>query len=81
MKLIKLVGRRNDLELGHEDGGTYGLTGLLGDEGHRWKILEWINQELEEGNTIRVVKVDVPGTLYPEPPELTSAPSRGKRTE
>ena len=55
--VIKLVGKRNDLELGYEEGNTYYETGLLADSGHSWKILEWIFQELKEGTKIRVVSV------------------------
>ena len=54
---IKLVGRLNELELGGvDDQGIYRPTGLLADPAHVWKILAWINAELEAGDTIQVVK-------------------------
>jgi hypothetical protein len=53
---IKLVGRLNDLELGTVEEGIYRSTGLLADKDHLWKILSWIDQELEDGTTIKVVK-------------------------
>lgn len=56
MKII-LRGRLNDLELGRVKDGTYTEMGLLADEAHRWKILEWIDQGLSAGEVIRVVKV------------------------
>ena len=59
--VIKLVGRLNDLELGYLEDNTYYLTGLLDDDGHRWKILEWIKQELEDGQTIKVVMTPAGG--------------------
>lgn len=54
---FKLRGRVNDLELGYVEDGIYHLSGLLADRDHTWKILEWINQELKEGNTIKVIKI------------------------
>lgn len=53
---IKLVGGVNELELGTVEDGVYNETGLLADNAHRWKILMWINTELEAGTIIRVVK-------------------------
>lgn len=54
-KIIRLIGERSDLELGYIEGGTYYKTGLLADEDHNWKILNWINNELESGWRIQVV--------------------------
>lgn len=56
-KIIKLVGKYNDLELGYEEEGTYYMTGLLEDHDHSWKILEWINQNLNDGHKIEVMRV------------------------
>lgn len=54
-KIIRLVGKHNDLDLGYVENGTYYETGLLDDSDHSWKILEWINQEIENGWQVKVV--------------------------
>ncbi len=54
---IKLVGKYNDLELGTvDDQDIYRPTGLLNDPDHVWKILHWIDVELQSGYPIRIVK-------------------------
>lgn len=54
---FKLVGKYNDLELGHVEEEVYYLDGLLQDCGHHWKLLRWIDENLQDGFEIRVLKV------------------------
>jgi hypothetical protein len=57
VKIIKLKGKYNDLELGAIYDGTYHQMGLLADKDHSWKILQWIATEIEAGDKIEVVMV------------------------
>lgn len=58
-QVIKLIGKYNDLELGfyNNDLNCYELSGLLADHYHHWKILEWIDMNIQDGFDVRVVKV------------------------
>lgn len=55
-KIIKLAGHYNDLELGYVEDGVYHMTGLLEDRDHTWKILAWIDQNLEDGHAVKATK-------------------------
>lgn len=54
VKIIKLKGRYNDLELGTMRDGCYYELGLLADKAHSWKILQWIATEMQAGDKIEV---------------------------
>jgi hypothetical protein len=56
-EIIKLIGKYNDLELGYVENNTYYETGLLADDLHSWKILNWIDTEIGAGHRVQVVKV------------------------
>ena len=55
-KKIGLIGKHNCLELGYVEDGTYYETGLLADRDHSWKILAWIDQNVNDGFVVRVVR-------------------------
>lgn len=55
---ISLRGKYNDLELGTVEDGIYTPTGLLADRDHTWKILNWVDTELKNGDLVRVIKTE-----------------------